>query len=108
MKEKQNSKLGELRDRFNRTQVEYDKNIKLMNMRIDDLKTENIELQEQIRDISERKGGNFSAHIKQLEEALRLKQNNINSLTSLVSVKDKKIGDLEYKVASLSSETAHF
>jgi hypothetical protein len=45
MKERHNSKIAELRDRFNKTQGEYEKNIKLMNLHIDDLKSQNMDLQ---------------------------------------------------------------
>jgi len=48
MKEKHNAKIAELRERFNKTQLEYDKNIKLMNMHIDDLKTQNMDLQQEL------------------------------------------------------------
>lgn len=37
--------MTELRNKFAKTQIDYDKNIKLMNMHIDDLKTQNIDLQ---------------------------------------------------------------
>lgn len=94
MKEKHNAKIAELRERFNKTQVEYDKNIKLMNMHIDDLKTQNMDLQQELNEISDKKGGNFMSERKNLEESLRLKQNNINSLKALMSEKDKKISDL--------------
>lgn len=46
------------------------------------------------------------AERKNFEESLRLKQNNINSLKALMVEKEKKVQDLEFKLASLSSENA--
>lgn len=45
MKEKHNNKVAEMREKFGKAQIEYEKNIKLMNMHIDDLKTQNMDLQ---------------------------------------------------------------
>ena len=56
-------------------------------MHIDDLKTQNMEWQEKINDFSDKKGGNFVSERKNLEETIRLKQNNINSLKSLMAEK---------------------
>jgi predicted RNase H-like nuclease (RuvC/YqgF family) len=80
--------------------------MKLLNLHIDDLKTKNMDLEKAFSEISERKGGNFSGERKNLEESIRLKQNNINSLKALLTEKDKKVQDLEYRLASLSSENA--
>ena len=66
MKEKHNAKIAELRERFNKTQIEYDKNIKLMNMHIDDLKTQNMDIQQELNEISDKKGGNFMSERKNL------------------------------------------
>ena len=77
--------------------------MKLMNSHIDDLKSQNMDLQEQINGLSEKKGGNLLGVIKNLEETVRMKQNNINSLKALLLEKDKKIGDIEYRLASMSS-----
>ena len=77
-----------------------------MNSHIDDLKSQNMDLQEQINGLSEKKGGNLLGVIKNLEETVRMKQNNINSLKALLLEKDKKIGDIEYRLASMSSQIA--
>ena len=66
MKEKHNAKIAALSERFNKTQIEYDKNIKLMNMHIDDLKTQNMDIQQELNEISDKKGGNFMSERKNL------------------------------------------
>lgn len=55
-----------------------------MNGHIDDLKTQNMDLEKQLSELVEKKGvRNAGAEIKNLEESLRLKTNNINSLKAL-------------------------
>ena len=78
-----------------------------MNMYVDDLKAQNMTLHETIDTMPEKKGGNLQQEIRNLEEALRIKQNTLNSMKSLMAEKDRKIGDMEYKLASISSQIAN-
>lgn len=64
-----------------------------MNAHLDDLKSQNVELQRELAEAADRRGGS-TADRKNLEESIRLKQNNINSLKSLNAEKDKRINDL--------------
>ena len=64
IKEKHNNKVAHLREKFGMAQIEYEKNLKMMNMCIEDLKLQNMDLQKELSDISERKGGNYMAERK--------------------------------------------
>lgn len=64
-----------------------------MNAHLDDLKTQNVDLQRELSEAADRKGGSGGER-KNLEESIRLKQNNINSLKNLNAEKDKRINDL--------------
>lgn len=97
--------MAELRKTYARGQAEQDKNIRLMNAHLDDLKTQNVDLQRELSEAADKKGGS-TAERKNLEESIRLKQNNINSLKSLNAEKDKKINELEFRLASINAQVA--
>jgi len=75
-------------------------------MHVDDLKTQNMDLQRAVSELTDKKGGNM-ADRKGLEESLRLKTNSINGLKAVSAEKDKRIEDLEFKLASLNSNLAN-
>lgn len=83
-----------MRKNYNKIQTDQEKNIKLINAHLDGLKAENMDLLKEVNESSDKKGGNFAQERKNLEESIRLKQNNINSLKSLNAEKDKRINDL--------------
>ena len=83
-----------MRKNYNKIQADQEKNIKLINAHLDGLKAENMDLLKEVNESSDKKGGNFTQERKNLEESIRLKQNNINSLKSLNAEKDKRINDL--------------
>jgi predicted RNase H-like nuclease (RuvC/YqgF family) len=84
-------KMVEMREKFAKNQNDYEKNIRLINSHVDDLKTQNMDLQATISQLQDRKGNNLQAERKSLEESLRLKTNNINALKLLVNEKDQRI-----------------
>lgn len=85
--------MAELRQKYARNQNDYEKNIKLINMHVDDLKTQNMDLQRAVCQLKDKKGGNM-ADRKGLEESLRLKTNSINGLKAVSAEKDKRIEEL--------------
>jgi chromosome segregation ATPase len=105
-KEKCAAKVAELRKTYARGQAEMEKNIRLMNAHLDDLKSQNVDLQRELADAPDRRGGTSTADRKNLEESIRLKQNNINSLKSLNGEKDKRINELEFRLASINAQVA--
>jgi predicted RNase H-like nuclease (RuvC/YqgF family) len=105
VKEKCANKVAELRKAYARGQAEQEKNIRLMNAHLDDLKTQNVDLQRELSEATDRKGGSGGER-KNLEESIRLKQNNINSLKSLNAEKDKRINELEFRLASINAQVA--
>lgn len=94
IKEKHAAKIAEMRKNYSKIQADQEKNIKLINAHLDGLKAENMDLLKEVNESSDKKGGNFAQERKNLEESIRLKQNNINSLKSLNAEKDKRINDL--------------
>ena len=62
-----------------------------MNNYIDDLKTQNMTLHEELNGMPDKKGGNLQQLIKHLEEALKIKQNSIKSMENLMTEKNRRI-----------------
>jgi hypothetical protein len=56
-KEKYAAKVAELRKTYARGQAEQEKNIRLMNAHLDDLKTQNVDLQRELSEAADKKGG---------------------------------------------------
>lgn len=107
VREKLGQKMVEMREKFAKNQNDYEKNIRLINSHVDDLKTQNMDLQATISQLQDRKGNNLQAERKSLEESLRLKTNSINALKLLVNEKDQRIESLEFRVANINSQLAN-
>lgn len=107
VKEKLNQKIADLREKANRNQHTNDENFRMMNTHIDDLKSQNMDLQRELQEHNDRRGGSLVIERKNLEEALKLKQRNIDSLKTLTGEKDHRINNLEYQLATVNSEIAN-
>ena len=57
----------------------------MMNLYIDDLKAQNMNLHESIDGMPDKKGGNLLQEIKNLEEVVRIKNNTLNSMKTLMA-----------------------
>lgn len=66
-KEKYAAKVTELRKTYARNQSQQEKNIRLMNAHLDDLKTQNVDLQRELAEAGDKRSGSSVSDRKNLE-----------------------------------------
>lgn len=73
------------------------------------MKNQNIELSKQVRENpgNEQKTKMFAAEKRRFEEALRIKQNHLNSQVTLNTEKDRQINKLKSDLENITDMYAH-